>query len=111
MIPSGSRGAKLIGGALRDEITREELLRVLLDGFFPLVERDAQLSRARGGLQEFGLPYAADPAVTRHLAVFLQRHEVPRIDAVLFIAPYVYGYLMLRGFGGMVFAPASGFAQ
>jgi molecular chaperone DnaK (HSP70) len=79
-----SRAAKLIGGAVRDEITRDELLGVLFDGFFPLVERGAQLSRARGGLQEFGLPYAADPAITRHLAVFLQRHEVPRVDAVLF---------------------------
>jgi hypothetical protein len=78
------RGAKLIGGTLRDEITRAELDHILFDGFFPLVERDAQLARARGGLQEFGLPYAADPAVTRHLAVFLQRHEARRIDAVLF---------------------------
>ena len=26
-----------------------------------------------------------------------------RIDAVLFIAPYVYGYLMVRGFGADVF--------
>ncbi|MGE5185329.1 MAG: Hsp70 family protein, partial [Acidobacteriota bacterium] len=79
-----SRGAKLIGGTLRDEITRGELDQVLFDGFFPVVAADAQLSRARGGLQEFGLPYAADPAVTRHLAVFLQRHGVARVDAVLF---------------------------
>ena len=79
-----ARGAKLIGGTIRDEITRAELDKILFDGFFPVVARDAQLSRARGGLQEFGLPYAADPAVTRHLAVFLQRHNVERIDAVLF---------------------------
>jgi molecular chaperone DnaK (HSP70) len=79
-----SRGAKLIGGALRDEVTRTELDQILFDGFFPLVARDAQLSRVRGGLQEFGLPYAADPAVTRHLAVFLQRHGATRVDAVLF---------------------------
>jgi molecular chaperone DnaK (HSP70) len=80
------RGAKLIGGTLRDEITRAELDQVLYDGFFPLVGRDATLSRARGGLQEFGLPYAADPAVTRHLASFLQRHDGgrARVDAVLF---------------------------
>ena len=26
------------------------------------------------GLQELGLPYASDPAVTRHLAHFLHRH-------------------------------------
>jgi molecular chaperone DnaK (HSP70) len=79
-----ARGAKLIGGTLRDEITRAELDKILFDGFFPLVPRDAQLARGRGGLQEFGLPYAADPAVTRHLAVFLQRHEVSRVDALLF---------------------------
>ncbi|MBV8760838.1 MAG: hsp70 family protein [Deltaproteobacteria bacterium] len=79
-----ARGAKLIGGTIRDEISRAELDRILFDGFFPVVARDAQLSRARGGLQEFGLPYAADPAVTRHLAVFLQRHNVERVHAVLF---------------------------
>jgi molecular chaperone DnaK (HSP70) len=79
-----ARGAKLIGGTLRDEIKRTELDKILFDGFFPLVERDAQLVRARGGLQEFGLPYAADPAVTRHLATFLQRHGAANVDAVLF---------------------------
>jgi molecular chaperone DnaK (HSP70) len=79
-----ARGAKLIGGTLRDEVTRAELDKILFDGFFPIVEKDAQLMRGRSGLQEFGLPYAADPAVTRHLAVFLQRHGAARIDAVLF---------------------------
>ncbi|HLL20712.1 MAG TPA: hypothetical protein VK427_01200, partial [Kofleriaceae bacterium] len=64
--------------------TREELERVLFDGFFPLVGRDAQLARGRGGLQEFGLPYAADPAVTRHLAAFLARHGAQTVDAILF---------------------------
>lgn len=79
-----SRGAKLIGGTLRDEVTRKELHAVLFDGFFPVVAKDAQLVRGRSGLQEFGLPYAADPAVTRHLATFLQRHDAQHIDAVLF---------------------------
>ena len=79
-----SRGAKLIGGTLRDEVTRAELDTVLEGGFFPLVAKDAPLARGRSGLQEFGLPYAADPAVTRHLASFLARHGSPRIDAVLF---------------------------
>src|SRR5207248_11440528 len=63
---------------------RAELHTVLFDGFFPVVAKDAPLSRARGGLQEFGLPYASDPAVTRHLAQFLTRHGADRIDAVLF---------------------------
>jgi molecular chaperone DnaK (HSP70) len=79
-----ARGAKLIGGTIRDEVSRDELHQILFDGFFPLVDKNAQLLRGRSGLQEFGLPYAADPAVTRHLAVFLQRHAANRIDAVLF---------------------------
>jgi molecular chaperone DnaK (HSP70) len=79
-----SRGAKLVAGTLRDEVTRAELDAVLFDGFFPVVAADAQLARGRGGLQEFGLPYASDPAVTRHLAVFLQRHGGARISAILF---------------------------
>ncbi|HEY4244423.1 MAG TPA: Hsp70 family protein [Kofleriaceae bacterium] len=78
-----ARGAKLIGGTLRDEVSRAELETVLFDGFFPLVAATAPLARGRGGLQEFGLPYAADPAVTRHLASFVQRHP-GRISAVLF---------------------------
>jgi len=78
-----ARGAKLIGGTIRDEITRDELERVLFDGFFPIVAADAPLQRTRGALHEFGLPYAADPAVTRHLAAFVQRHP-GKIDAVLF---------------------------
>jgi molecular chaperone DnaK (HSP70) len=78
------RGAKLIGGTLRDEVTRAELDRVLFDGFFPLVPKDAAPVRGRGGLQEFGLPYASDPAVTRHLAAFLQRHGGAPVSAILF---------------------------
>jgi molecular chaperone DnaK (HSP70) len=84
-IAVAGRGSRLIGGARRDHIARLELDTILLDGFFPPAERNAPLIRARGGLQELGgLPYAPDPAVTRHLAGFLTRHDVARVDAVLF---------------------------
>jgi molecular chaperone DnaK (HSP70) len=84
-IAVAGRGSRLIGGIRRDEVSRAELDAILLDGFFPPAERGASLQRTRGGLQELGgLPYAPDPAVTRHLAGFLARHEVDRIDAVLF---------------------------
>ena len=79
-----ARGSKLVAGTIRDEVTRAELENVLFEGFFPLVAADAPLARGRGGLQEFGLPYAADPAVTRHLAAFLARHEAAHIHHVLF---------------------------
>ncbi len=66
------KGTKLVGGTLKTELTRDDVHEVLVDGFFPIVERDAMPARQRRvGLQELGLPYAADPAVTRHLARFL----------------------------------------
>ena len=66
------KGSRLIGGTIRSTLRREDLARVLLDGFFPVVAASEMPARRRaGGLQELGLPYAADPAVTRHLARFL----------------------------------------
>jgi Hsp70 protein len=68
------RGSKVIGGTLKGELQRADVERVILDGFFPDVPRDAEPVRQRTtGLQELGLPYVADPAVTKHLAVFLTR--------------------------------------
>ena len=68
------RGSQLVGSALRTEITRDDVDRILVDGFFPAVGSDARpVVRARGGLTQIGLPYAQDPAVTKHLAAFLAR--------------------------------------
>jgi molecular chaperone DnaK (HSP70) len=68
------RGSKVIGGTIKTELTRDTLDRVLLDGFFPACAPTDQPARGRRvGLTEIGLPYAADPAVTRHLARFLNR--------------------------------------
>ncbi|HEX8188321.1 MAG TPA: Hsp70 family protein [Pyrinomonadaceae bacterium] len=66
------KGSKLVGGTVKTELRREDLERVLADGFFPAVGRDEMPARQRRiGFQELGLPYAADPAVTKHLARFL----------------------------------------
>lgn len=68
------RGSKVIGGTLKGELTRAQIEQVILDGFFPECTRDAEPARQRStGLQELGLPYVADAAVTRHLAYFLSR--------------------------------------
>lgn len=70
------RGSSLMGGALRTELTREELTQVLVEGFFPAVGADARPpSQKRLGLTTLGLPYASDAAVTRHLAAFLGRQQ------------------------------------
>jgi hypothetical protein len=67
-----SRGTRLIGGSIRTELTREEVRRTLVEGFFPEVPASARpAARSRAALTKLGLPYAQDPAVTRHLAAFL----------------------------------------
>src|SRR6185312_4621629 len=67
-----SRGSKLIGGTIKANVTREQAEGMLVDGFFPEVGVDARAERRRaGGLREMGLPYAHDPAITRHPAEFL----------------------------------------
>ena len=67
-------GSKLIGGAQSVEVAREQVRELVLGGFFPEVELSARPERRRGGIVEFGLPYASDAAVTRHVAGFLGSH-------------------------------------
>jgi len=66
------KGTKLVGGTIKTELTREDLDHVLVEGFFPKVASSELPARQRRvGFQELGLPYAADPAITKHLARFL----------------------------------------
>ena len=66
------KGTKLVGGTIKTELAREDLDQILIEGFFPKVASNELPARQRRvGFQELGLPYAADPAVTRHLARFL----------------------------------------
>jgi hypothetical protein len=90
-------GRSVVGGSISIELNRDEVEQTLLDGFLPQVEGDERpASDRRAGLRELGLPYATEPAVTRHLAEFLSNSldresstsdDQPRMarpDAVLF---------------------------
>ena len=71
-----NRGSSLIGGTLRTELTRDEVNRVLIEGFLPKVAAsDRPVSRTRAGLRSAGLPYAQDAGITRHLAAFLAKQQ------------------------------------
>jgi hypothetical protein len=66
------KGTKLVGGTIKTELAREDLNDILVEGFFPKVASDElPVRQRRVGFQELGLPYAADPAITKHLARFL----------------------------------------
>lgn len=89
------RGGSVVGGTVSATLSREDVTNLVLDGFFRRVSGDATpRSEARAALQEWGLPFASDPEIPRHLAAFLQRHrdDVPpeadtplgHPDAILF---------------------------
>lgn len=83
-----SRGSKLIGGTVRATLSKAEVWSMVLDGFFPMVGADARPEKAeRAGLTALGLPYAADAAVTRHLAEFLGRARAELPDGHSFVHP------------------------
>jgi hypothetical protein len=66
------RGSRVVGGAIKTELTREVLNQSLLEGFLPrCASTDLPTRGRRIGLVEIGLPYAVDAAITRHLARFL----------------------------------------
>ena len=83
------RGAALVGSTRSTSLTREIVAELVVEGFFPKTERGAPRARPRGGLVSLGLPFERDPAITRHVAAFLDRHAATMggpaapLDAVL----------------------------
>ena len=105
-----SRGSQLLGSAVRTELTRAEVERTLIEGFFPTVDATVKLAtRPRAGLTQVGLPYAHDPAITKHLAAFLTR-QAGALAALPSFAEAKPGALLrptaLLFNGGVVKAPA-----
>ena len=68
-------GSSVVAGNVTTTLTRAAAEETVVDGFFAPVEAQAQPLLRRGGLVEFGLPFAADPVITRHVAAFLARHR------------------------------------
>jgi hypothetical protein len=111
-------GGAVVGGTLISVLHRDEVLKVLCDGFLPLTGPEELPPREhRAGLRELGLPYAEDPAITRHLAEFLRCASaamkcsvpgsspgMPRPDAVLFnggfFTPQIARDRICRAIGG-----------
>jgi len=75
-------GSKLIGSSRSASLSRDEVRAIALDGFFPLSGLDELPDRKRSGVVEFGLPYAAEPAVSKHIAAFLKLHREACRDAL-----------------------------
>jgi hypothetical protein len=85
-------GSALVGGALKTDLSVDEIEEILVSGFLPpSAANDLPVRERARGLRELGLPYASDAAITKHLAEFLTRaaraegrEGMLRPDAILF---------------------------
>ncbi|MCG3758928.1 molecular chaperone DnaK [Vibrio cincinnatiensis] len=75
-------GSKLLGGTKSIPLSQQDVHRIALDGFFPLTDFSQRPDKRRSAVVEFGLPYAADPAISKHIAEFLHQHQPVSIAAL-----------------------------
>ncbi|MEJ2201205.1 MAG: Hsp70 family protein [Desulfuromonadaceae bacterium] len=74
-------GSGLFASTLSTTIAASEVRDCILEGFFPACGAADRPRKKTTGLREWGLPFADDSAITRHLAAFLDQQP---IDAVLY---------------------------
>ena len=70
------QGRSVIAGTLAADLTREDVENILCKGFFPDID-PGEISKKPPGkaIAEFGLPYEQEPAITRHIGWFLEKHR------------------------------------
>lgn len=69
------RGSSVIGKSMKTTLTRDDVMSIVTEGFLPSVSFDEEPEESTTAISEFGLPYASDAAITRHLAHFLRRQS------------------------------------
>jgi len=84
------RGSRLIGNTLKTQITKEEVQKLVLEGFVPLVNPEERSPVEKTvGIQQVGLPFVKDPRISCQLAKFLSMtgENNETIDLEQFIFP------------------------
>ena len=70
-------GRSLISGTLSADLNRTDVEGKLLEEFFPFIEPDQIIDIDEGKIiNEFGLPFEKEPAITRHIISFLEKHRI-----------------------------------
>ena len=65
-------GSSLVGNTVTGKLTKDEVLELIMEGFYPLISAESQLPEKKGGIRDLGLPYERDPSVSAHLLSFLK---------------------------------------
>jgi molecular chaperone DnaK (HSP70) len=92
------RGSSLIGGTISAELSREEVQSLIVDGFLPRCGASDRPQRVvASGFQDIGLPYEADPAITRQVASFLASQRSPETSSAGQRSPSQPTHLLFNG--------------
>ncbi len=67
-----SKGSSVIASAKSASLRKEELLKIVEEGFLPAIGSDSPAEKRGAAIKRMGLPYESDPAITRHLLEFLR---------------------------------------
>ena len=67
-----SQGSSVIENVKKYTLNRVLLNELIVDGFFPVIPNDTPAPQKKSGIQTMGLPYVADPALTKYLLHFLK---------------------------------------
>ncbi|QTA90096.1 Hsp70 family protein [Desulfonema magnum] len=77
-------GRSVIGGTKKTKLSRKEIETVILNGFFPSCSKTVKPAVNKTvGIKEVGLSYEADPAITHHVAYFLNRQENQKLPTTI----------------------------
>ena len=72
-----SQGSSVIGGSRKATIEKENIIKLLNNGFIPEIDNNSPNPTLKTGLQTMGLPYVSEAAITKHLLQFLRySHQV-----------------------------------
>lgn len=70
-------GRSLIAGTLTAELNRQDVEGKIFEEFFPFIDPDENLDIDCGKIiNDFGLPFEKETAITKHILSFLEKHRV-----------------------------------
>ena len=78
-------GSQLLAQTRSATLTRDAVRQAVVEGFLPPAQITDQPARRQGALRTLSLPYPADAAISRHLALFLAQHAGDQLPDTLLL--------------------------
>jgi hypothetical protein len=68
-------GRSVVGGAIKLQISKDDIERIIVEGFFKDVPITEEIKKDKSiGFQEIGLPFVSETLALKHVSFFLKKH-------------------------------------